>query len=41
MIVYLLRGLGLLGFLYGWVVILLIMTAIFSSIFFFIEKTYY
>lgn len=40
-VVYLLRGVGLLSFLYGWIVILLILIAMFSSIFFFIEKTYY
>ncbi|AFZ46995.1 hypothetical protein Cyast_1026 [Cyanobacterium stanieri PCC 7202] len=40
-IIYILRGFGLLSFMYGWIVILLFLTAIFSSIFFLIDKTYY
>jgi len=39
--VYILRGVGLLSFLYGWVVVLTIWLGIFSLIFFLIDRTYY
>lgn len=39
--IYILRGFGLLSFMYGWIIILLFLTAIFSAILFLIDKTYY
>lgn len=41
LIMYILRGVGLLSFLYGWVVVLVIWLGIVSLIFFLVDRTYY